>query len=1325
MKNAACTFQRLMNRVICGLEGTEIYIDDLVIHSNDWRTHLVRLKKVFEALRAAGLVNLSKCEFGKAKDVLDQVVYFSLVGCFRVIVTCDSCTLDSRRWIWRKTWSSLSRHVGDVMSTTVLSVLSCMSRRAIGSATNTKAQLLLSVEAIVARSIAEGEDLARDTIGGNSDDENSLDEVSVNPGLSLFEDHPRIGVIYTGPEEQFDDWVKSRQVVSFSSLRELMLLEEFKKTCSKELRIHLEEVKAYSLSKAAQIADEFVLTHRVSSNSFSPSAFKSQSASPNNNWRSNNPVKTKVEASLGNNTSGRNTWVFSQGNQSSNNVGRARGTCFWCHEQGHFQAGCPARMRYLQQNGSGGNNVPVSLIANAPTTPNTEVECSPGPEGRVVISGSGGEINQSPTSSPLVLKDVGVNSGNYVVLGGFSDTVVSAPLVEVEAIFPGYHKVTELAVVEKLPIPGIDGILGNDMLDAQGYEIFPIVSVTASPVAITPRASAKVAAALQNEDNLNFSSLEVDVERPGSVGSGSSSFINKIIKPDCNSVSFIEAQKAEFNYELGGTDDLTKTRFCVIRGLLYRVSRPVDHGLNQTSRVEQIVVPSKYQNDVLSLAHEDSFSGHFGVCKTHSRLAKYFWWPGLKSSVKKFVGSCETCQIMGKPNKPIPKAPLHPIPAIGDPFAELVVDMVGPLPRTKSGFIYLLIIMDRASRFPEAFPMRKITSKVVFEKLIEFFSRYGLPRKIQTDCGTNFTSKVFKGKCAELAIQHITSVPYHPESQGVGERFHQTLKSILKKDRYEQGEDWDKGLPFALFAIRNHPNSSTGIAPFELILGHKVCGPLEIFHELLEVSHKKELNVGEFVEDLRRRLSAAWKFAQDNLVLSQASMKRNYDKKSKTRLFEPGELVLVLSTDSDNLLEPRYKGPWKVLRKLSDVNYEVEAPGTKRKCRIFHINRLKSYTVGRLDPLAIVYEPVSLVLDHTLEEPADLFCQVSSDALTSNMQNFETLVKGLEYLEDIQKDDMLKLISSFSDLFQASPGRTTLLQHDVDVGSASPAKQSPYRLNPEKRDIVEKEIKYMLEHDLIRPLVSPWSSPILLVKKPDGQFRMCVDYRKVNANTKNDTFPLPRIEDCLDRIGTAKFITKLDRLKGYWQVPLSDRACEISAFIMPFGLYECKVMPFGMKNEVCTFQRLMNRVICGLEGTEIYIDDLVIHSNDWRTHLVRLKKVFEALRAAGLVVNLSKCEFGKTKVCFLGHEVGLGQVTPKQANLEALLNLQRPQNVREIRRILEIWTDHNPLVFIERMRGSNQRFLHWALQLQEFVLNIKHVRGVDNCIPDALSRMMF
>ncbi|XP_066945203.1 uncharacterized protein [Macrobrachium rosenbergii] len=1041
-------------------------------------------------------------------------------------------------------------------------------------------------------------------------------------------------------EEQLDDWLKSRQVVSLAALRELFLLEEFKKFCSKELRVYLEEVKASSLSRAAQIADEFVLTHKSESGDFNHRPRANPSSRSNMNFSS--PVSLMVD---------------------------------------------------------NGASTPVSNSGSRPVEKSSVSSSN--------SSSVGPHVKSDGAARSLVLKealrDLVPYSGNYIVLGGFPDTVVSAPLVEVRLSFPGYDNVTELAVVGSLPVPGIDGILGNDMLDAKGCEIFPILSVHACPVAaVTTRAAAKAADLITDDDDLMLGSLEVDVERPGSVVSSSGSS-NDLLKPGWDRLAFIRAQKEEFNFELGDLSDLTKPKFGILNGVLYRFSRLPTEDLGQTFRIEQIVVPTPFHDYVLKLAHHNSFSGHFGVWKTFQNLAKGFWWPGMKSSVKLFVKQCEACQVMGKPNQPIPKAPLHPIPAIGEPFAELVVDVVGPLPKTKTG--------------------------------------YGLPRVIQTDCGTNFTSKVFRGKCDELAIHHTTSVPYHPESQGVVERFHQTLKSILKKHCYEQGDEWDKALPFALFALHSHSNASTGVAPFELVFGHKVRGPLEIFGELLETGQKGDLPIGEFMESLKNRLSSAWAFAQENLKCSQALMKYNFDKKTKVRSFEPGEMVLVLSMDPDNFLEPRYKGPWKVLRKLSEVNYEIEAPGTRRKCRVFHINRLRAYHCKDLNPLAIVYESVAEAVELPLEDSEDILCQVPSDALFGNLQNLEVLREGLDHLDLDQKNDILNLIASFPDLFQDSPGRTHFLQHDVDVGNASPVKQSPYRLNPVKREIVEEEIKYMLDHDLIQPSVSPWSSPIVLVKKADGKFRMCVDYRKVNAHTKNDSFPLPRIDDCLDQIGSAKFITKLDLLKGYWQVPLSDRAREISAFVTPFGLYECKVMPFGMKNAACTFQRLMNRVICGLEGTEIYIDDLVVYSNDWQTHIFRLRKVFEALRAAGLVINLGKCEFGKAKVVYLGHEVGLGQVAPRQANLEAIINLKQPSNIREVRRVLvdasdvgiggvlfqrgedgEVWTDHNPLVFIERMKGANQRILRWALQLQEFTLEIKHVKGTENKLPDALSR---
>ena len=169
----------------------------------------------------------------------------------------------------------------------------------------------------------------------------------------------------------------------------------------------------------------------------------------------------------------------------------------------------------------------------------------------------------------------------------------------------------------------------------------------------------------------------------------------------------------------------------------------------------------------------------------------------------------------------------------------------------------------------------------------------------------------------------------------------------------------------------------------------------------------------------------------------------------------------------------------------------------------------------------------------------------------------------------------------------------------------------------------------MLDNNLVEASYSSWSSPVVLVKKEDGQSRLCFDYRKLNAVTKTDSYPLPRVDDCIDKVGKAKYISKFDLLKGYWQVGLTPRAKAVSAFVTDKGLYECKVMPFGMKNAAATFQRLMNIVTRGLDGCVVYIDDIIIYSDDWETHIRRIRNLFEALRKAGLVVNLKKSELGK------------------------------------------------------------------------------------------------
>ena len=162
-------------------------------------------------------------------------------------------------------------------------------------------------------------------------------------------------------------------------------------------------------------------------------------------------------------------------------------------------------------------------------------------------------------------------------------------------------------------------------------------------------------------------------------------------------------------------------------------------------------------------------------------------------------------------NVKIPKAPVITIPSVGKPFEEVITDIVGPLPRTKSGKEYVLTIMDKVSRYPEAIPLSSVRSLVIVDALLNFFTKFGLLKVLQSDCGTNFTSKLFKFKMEELEIQHQTSVHYRPESQGVVERFHQTLKSMIKKYGEQQDRNWDKELPYLVFAIRSDPNDSLAL----------------------------------------------------------------------------------------------------------------------------------------------------------------------------------------------------------------------------------------------------------------------------------------------------------------------------------------------------------------------------------------------------------------------------------------------------------------------------------------------------------------------------------
>lgn len=295
--------------------------------------------------------------------------------------------------------------------------------------------------------------------------------------------------------------------------------------------------------------------------------------------------------------------------------------------------------------------------------------------------------------------------------------------------------------------------------------------------------------------------------------------------------------------------------------------------------------------------------------------------------------------------------------------------------------------------------------------------------------------------------------------------------------------------------------------------------------------------------------------------------------------------------------------------------------------------------------------------------------EVMTDCVTKK-EAWDRLPVKLTHLVENQQDELVSLLSAHKSVFRDTPGRTTLAMHDIDVGDSTPVKLGAYRLAPNKRRFLQSELNYMLTNDLIRRCQSEWSSPVTVVPKQGGSFRLCIDYRQVNSLTRTDSFPLPHVDDCIDQVGQAKFISKIDLMKGYWQVPLTPRAQDISCFVTSRGSFACRVMPFGLKNAPATFQRLMNDIIVDIPGCVVYIDDIIVFSPTWSEHLSQLDKLFTQLCKADLVVNLDKCEFVKHKVQYLGFVVGQGQVSPPTAKVDAIVHFPTPQRRKDVQRYL-------------------------------------------------------
>ncbi|CAM4689811.1 unnamed protein product, partial [Lepidochelys olivacea] len=808
-------------------------------------------------------------------------------------------------------------------------------------------------------------------------------------------------------------------------------------------------------------------------------------------------------------------------------------------------------------------------------------------------------------------------------------------------------------------------------------------------------------------------------------------------------------------------------RFLWEKGFLYREWAPTRE-VESCGIRRQLGVPQKYRHRLLYLAHDIPLAGHQGIRRTRQRLLQNFYWPGVFTTVRQYCRSCDPCQRVGKAwDKG--KAALRPLPIIEEPFQKVAMDIVGPLSRTtRSGKKYILVVVDFATRYPEAVPSASIEADTVANALLTIFSRVGFPKEVLTDQGSNFMSALLRCLWEKCGVRHDWASAYHPQSNGLVERFNGTLKMMLKTFMNQHPQDWDKYLPHLLFAYREVPQESTGFSPFELLYGRRVRGPLDLMRDEWEGKATPDgESVVEYVLIFRERLAELMGLARENLARAQRKQKVWYDRTARARAYATGDQVMVLIPVRKNKLQAAWEGPFKVVKQLNEVNYVVELSNRAHHRRVYHVNMMKPYYARGNVVLAVCGQ---------WEEQGD---DPLVDLFPGTRAGFplETIPLS-DQLTAAQQAEVRGVLHPYRQLFSNQPGRTNLTVHRVQTGSHPPIRCSPFRVTGKTAQDLEREVRDMLALGVIQPSASPWASPVVLVPKKDGSVRFCVDYRKLNAITVSDAYPMPRPDELLDKLGGARYLTTMDLTKGYWQVPLDADARLKSAFITPLGLYEFLTLPFGLKGAPATFQRLVDQLLRGMESFAVaYIDDICVFSQTWEDHVSQVRQVLDRLQGAGLTVKAEKCKVGMAEVSYLGHRVGSGRLKPEPAKVEVIRDWPAPHTKKQVQafigmagyyrrfvphfsaiatpltelckkgkpdkvvwteqcqeafralkealedekgerhpphlfgRHFTVYTDHSPLTWLHQMKGANAKLLRWSLLLQDYDMDVVHVKG--------------
>jgi hypothetical protein len=713
--------------------------------------------------------------------------------------------------------------------------------------------------------------------------------------------------------------------------------------------------------------------------------------------------------------------------------------------------------------------------------------------------------------------------------------------------------------------------------------------------------------------------------------------------------------------------------FFVENGLLYHRDNILGHKINQ------LCLPEKRIPIVLEMGHDAPFAGHMAFQTTRHRIRLSFWFPKMDELIRSYCSTCAVCQLRA-PVKVSDRVPITPIPRNDElPFTHLVMDCIGPiLPDTdhttpKPEYNYALVIVDRFSRWPMAYPLRSLSAKAVCDALLQVFMTFAVPKVISSDCGSNFTSQLTQECLKRLGCSPRFNTPGHPEASGLVERCNSSLKTMIYKLAQSDPRGWHRLLPFVLWSLREKPSATTHISPYTLVYGTLPKGPLSILKESWAGEREIPFSIGkkpeEYLQTLKENLELAKIYADYYSEIEQKRYADHYNLRSTDRKYAVGDKVIVLGPDfAGAKLYSRWQGPGTIIEVKSPYSYVVEIEGKKRH---IHANKIRKFN-ERIEQAMVNNCAVIFDKDDDFGAVQVIESQATSPESAPSSRIDPSKVA---HLTETEKRQLFAVLDKFPEVFSDKPGYCPLIEHEIKISpDFKPKRLRAYRVPELLKPEVERQIKEMLDLGIIVPSSSEMASPVVCVLKgPNGVngVRLAIDYRHVNRYSAGDGYPTPDIGDILQKVGRAKYISCFDAKSGYWQLPVKEESRWLTAFVCDAGLFEFCRLPYGLKSASNTFIRCISRILHPIRSfTEPFVDDMAVFSMTWQDHLNHLEKYLHTIKESGLTLSLKKCSFAQSKATFVGHVVGSGLIEPDPRKIAAVADIKPPTTKKDVRSLI-------------------------------------------------------